>query len=94
MHGADAVALSLVSVKLLLIPLGIFAFLIFLLILGGLGLACALGLISLVSWLIWMPARRRGGRPSAHRSARSTAEAHRESVSSQSHPGGIDIAPP
>lgn len=51
-------ALPLAWVKLLLIPFGVIAFLIFLLILGALALAIALGLLPLLSWLIRIPARR------------------------------------
>jgi hypothetical protein len=46
-----AVASFAISLKLILIPLGILAFLAFLLLLGGFGLISALAIISAVTWL-------------------------------------------
>jgi hypothetical protein len=48
----------LTSVKILLIPLGILAFLLFLLIVGAIGLGVALGVISALSWIVRAPRRR------------------------------------
>jgi hypothetical protein len=44
--------LLLASLKVLLIPLGILAFLLVLLIIGAIGLGVAMGVISLLSW-VW-----------------------------------------
>jgi hypothetical protein len=85
-------ALPLAWVKLLLIPLGVMAFLIFLLILGALALAIALGLLSLLSWLIRIPTRHRAKRISAHTPARRVADALGGPLSSQSHPRSVDMA--
>jgi hypothetical protein len=49
-------------VKLILIPLGILAFLVFLLLLGGFGLLCALAIISAFTWLFRFLTGPRGGR--------------------------------
>jgi hypothetical protein len=46
------------SAKLLLVPLGILAFLLFLFILGAIGLGIALGVISALSWIVRAPRRR------------------------------------
>jgi hypothetical protein len=63
-----ALALVLASAKVLLIPLGIIAFLLFLLILGAIGLTIALSLISALSWAFRTPSRRMARLRSARRS--------------------------
>jgi Flp pilus assembly protein TadG len=59
----------LASARLLLIPLAILAFLLFLLILGTIALGIALGLISALSWIVRAP-RRRLARPRSSRAAK------------------------
>jgi Flp pilus assembly protein TadG len=54
----------LASARLLLIPLAILAFLLFLLILGTIALGIALGLISALSWIARAPRRYRAKRAS------------------------------
>lgn len=49
------------SLKVLLLPLGIAAFIVFLLIIGAIGLSVAMLVISAVSWL-WRLAFRGGSR--------------------------------
>jgi hypothetical protein len=51
------VVLPVASAKLLLIPLAIVAGLLFVLLVGALALGIALGLISLLSWLVRASAR-------------------------------------
>jgi hypothetical protein len=53
--------LLLASLKVLLIPLGIAAFLLFLLVIGAVGLGVAMAVISALSWL-WRLVFRRGSR--------------------------------
>jgi hypothetical protein len=53
--------LLLASLKVLLIPLGILAFLLVLLIIGAVGLGVAMAVISSLSWL-WRLAFGRGSR--------------------------------
>jgi hypothetical protein len=50
------------SVKLILIPLGILAFLLFLLLLGAFGLGCALAVIGTLGWIVGRLTGRRGRR--------------------------------
>jgi hypothetical protein len=64
-----AFAPLLASAKLLLVPLGILAFLLFLFILGAIGLGIALGVISALSWVVRAP-RRRLARARSARAAR------------------------
>lgn len=60
----------IVSAKLLLIPLGIAAFLIFLALLGTLALGIAMSILSALSWCIRMPRRRYAHRVRRRREAR------------------------
>jgi hypothetical protein len=53
----SALALPIASAKVLLLPLGIAAFVVFLLLLGALALGSALGLISVVLWIVRAPGR-------------------------------------
>ena len=46
------------SAKLLLIPLGIFAFLIFLLVLGAIALGLSMGLLWVIASIVRIPQRR------------------------------------
>lgn len=55
---------ALASTKILLIPLGILAFLLFLLVLGAIGLGIALGVISALSWIVRAPRRHQAKRAS------------------------------
>ncbi len=66
LQGAVAFAmLLLASLKVLLIPLGILAFLLVLLIIGAVGLGVAMGVISSLSWL-WRLAFGRESRAKQH----------------------------
>jgi hypothetical protein len=72
LHLLVVVASLGISLKLILIPLGILAFLAFLLLLGAFGLFCALAIIGGIGWvfgrLTGRPRERRaaaGGRPIA-----------------------------
>lgn len=63
MEAARAfVMLLLASLKVLLIPVGILAFLLVLLIIGAVGLGVAMAVISSLSWL-WRLTFKRGPRP-------------------------------
>jgi hypothetical protein len=57
-----AVASIGISLKLILLPLGILAFLVFLLILGAFGLFSALAIISAFTWLFRLLTGTRKGR--------------------------------
>jgi hypothetical protein len=48
----------LASAKLFLIPLGIFAFLVFLLVLGAIALGLSMGLLWVISSIVHIPRRR------------------------------------
>jgi hypothetical protein len=67
-----AVASIGISVKLILIPLGILAFLVFLLILGAFGLFSALAIISAFGW-VFGHLTGRSRRPRGDEARRSTA---------------------
>jgi hypothetical protein len=71
MHRGLAVVASVAaSAKLLLLPLGILAFLLFLMLMGALGLGVAMSMISAVSWLVRLPGRRYARRAGWRRQAR------------------------
>jgi hypothetical protein len=58
MHLALVRLLPLASAKLLLFPLGILAFLVFLLILGAIALGLSMLLLGAIGWLLRLPRRR------------------------------------
>jgi hypothetical protein len=62
MHWGFAPVFPIASVRLLLIPLGILGFLLFLLLLGALALGIAMSIVSALSWLMRLPNRRQARR--------------------------------
>ncbi|MFI5028224.1 MAG: hypothetical protein ACHQCF_04480 [Solirubrobacterales bacterium] len=70
MHWDPAFTTPIASLKVLLLPLAILGFLLFLMLIGAIGLGLAMSLISAITWLVRLPGRRFARRSRLRRQTR------------------------